>query len=286
MISSLTDAQRAKFPHYIKKWTDVGLCTSPSNRPKAQDGIVWAYKIAGLDAPKIVWCGSPLSQGLTRAICFDKAVWDSVGDSVGDSGYGQHDAGWIGFYDYFLSELGLAEQTQKLIGLTLITENAGWFLPHKNLCWVAERHSVLNRNEQGQLHKDGGEALSYPDGFSIYALNGVRMKKCQVMTLAENITPEEVLSETNADIRRELIRKVGVERMLAKLPHKSMDRVGDYELLSVNLGNGATDARYLKMVNPSISCFHMEGVAPECDTVEKSLNWRNSQWFSTAEVLT
>jgi hypothetical protein len=39
------------------------------------------------------------------------------------------------------------------------------------------------------------------------------------------------------------------------------------------------------MLNPSVGCFHLEGVAPECDTVEKSLNWRNQNWHENAEVL-
>jgi len=107
-----------------------------------------------------------------------------------------------------------------------------------------------------------------------------------VMTPAEKIEPSEVLKEQNADIRRELLRKVGIDRMLAVLPSKKLDKVGDYELLSIDLGNGVTDARYLKMLNPSIGCFHLEGVAPECGTVEKSLNWRNQNRFTNAEILT
>jgi hypothetical protein len=202
------------------------------------------------------------------------------------SGYGQHDSDWISFYDFFAREIGLFEQTKKLAGLTKITENAGWFLPHQKLCWISERHNVLNRNSQGRLHKDGGAALAYPDGFEIYALNGVRVKKCQAMTPAEDITPQEVLSEANADIRRELIRKVGIDRMMAALPHKSLEKRGDYELFSINLGAGATDARYLKMTNPSVGCFHLEGVHPDCNTVEKSLNWRNQNFYENAEVLT
>jgi hypothetical protein len=95
-----------------------------------------------------------------------------------------------------------------------------------------------------------------------------------------------VLAEQHADVRRELIRMVGVERMLAKLPHKRLDKCGDYELFSINLGNGVTDARYLKMSNPSVSAWHIEGVSPECDTIEKSLNWRNNNWHVNADILT
>ena len=75
-IEKLTPAQIARFPEFIEKWTRIGLCTDPANRPEAEKGVEEAYRIAGLSLPKrIVWCGSPMSQGLTRAIVFglDKA---------------------------------------------------------------------------------------------------------------------------------------------------------------------------------------------------------------------
>ena len=117
-------------------------------------------------------------------------------------------------------------------------------------------------------------------------LNGVRMPADYVETPAEKMSPDTVLREKNADVRRELLRKVGIERMLAKLPHKSMDRRGNYELLSVRLSDQVPDARYLRMLNPSIGVWHLEGVDPECKTVGESLNWRNQQWHDDAEVLT
>jgi hypothetical protein len=209
-----------------------------------------------------------------------------VGASVGAGGYGQHDANWIGFYNFFRVVCLLENETQKLNGMTGITESAGWYLPHQKLCWISERHNTLKRNEQGRLHCDGGAAVEYPDGWQIFALNGVRVSQVQAETPGEKMTPESVLAETNVDIRRELIRKVGIERMLAKLPHKEIAIRGNYRLLSVKLSDEVTDARFLKMQNPSVGCFHLEGVAPECDTVEKALNWRNSNWHTDADVLT
>jgi hypothetical protein len=218
------------------------------------------------------------------------SVWDSVGASVrasvGDSVYGQHDVAWLGFYDYFRIVCELDSTTQKLCGMWRVSQNAGWWLPHKYTCWVSERHNVLNRNSQGRLHKDGGAALAYPDGWSIYALNGISMKEFYVMTPAERLDPKTVLSESNVEIRRELIKKIGMERFLAVCPHKVLQKRGDYELLSIPLSDEIKDSRWLKMINPSIGVWHVESVAPECDTVEKSLNWRNQQWFENAEILT
>ena len=83
-IKSLTESQKSLFPKYIEKWTKIGLETNPANRELAKEGIIEAYAQAGLPAPRIVWCSSPLAMGLTRATIYElgKKSAASVGDSV------------------------------------------------------------------------------------------------------------------------------------------------------------------------------------------------------------
>ena len=94
-IEQLMDQQIARFPEFVKRWTDIGLSVAPADRVQAEHGIRLAYESAKLMLPrKIVWCGSPFSQGLTRAVLqsqnlkIGKDVWDSVWDSVRDLGVG------------------------------------------------------------------------------------------------------------------------------------------------------------------------------------------------------
>ena len=244
-INRLTLEQIGRFPEFVDKWTKIGLCTEPADRPTAERAIIEMYRQAGLAPPeKIVWCGSPLSQGLTRAIVLDKriranagasvgdsvwasvrdsvgaSVWDSVGASVGDSVgdsvrasvrasvgasvYGAHDAGWLSFYDYFADAANLTEQTSKLSGLWLLARSAGWALPHERICWVSERHHVLHRDDRGRLHSLAGPAVAYPDGWAIYAVHGVRIPS-HVIDRPEQITVATIDAEANAEIRRVMI---------------------------------------------------------------------------------
>ena len=88
MINSLTKEQTAKFPDYVRDWTNVGLSTDPASRPEAEQGVIESYNAVGLKAPRIVWCTSPMAQGIVRAILLSEksaSVWASVRDSVGDS---------------------------------------------------------------------------------------------------------------------------------------------------------------------------------------------------------
>ena len=255
-IIELTAEQRARFPEFVEKWTKIGLSTEPADRPRAEEAITMMYRAAGLPPPKkIVWCGSPLSQGIVRAIIIDKrpkhpgdsvgasvgaSVWDSVGASVGasvwasvgasvwasvgasvrasvwdsvrdsvwasvwDSVYGAHDASWLAFHNFFHDAIGLEEQTDKLGGPWLLAQSAGWAIPHQNICWVSERHHILERNERGQLHSVSGPAVAYPDGWTIYAVNGVRVPEFVIMR-PQTITTNLIDAETNAEVRRVMI---------------------------------------------------------------------------------
>ena len=90
-INSLTPEQIAKFPAYVQEWTGYGVCTDPADRIRAEAAIAAMYEIAGKKPPRIVWCDSPLSMALTRAVVqklpasVGAIVWDSVVDSVGAS---------------------------------------------------------------------------------------------------------------------------------------------------------------------------------------------------------
>jgi hypothetical protein len=82
-IGTLTPEQIARFDEFRDRWTQIGLCTEPADRPRAEAVIRDMYRQGGLEPPaKIVWCGSPLSQGLTRAIILDQKLMRSIGDSV------------------------------------------------------------------------------------------------------------------------------------------------------------------------------------------------------------
>lgn len=127
--------------------------------------------------------------------------------------YGQHDANWLAFYDYFKEVCGLDRQTQKLSGLWAVAQNAGWFIPHEKTCWVSERHTVVNKDDEGFLHNETGPAVAYPDGWAVYAIHGVRVPEYVVMN-PEQITVQDIDSEENSEIKRVKIERFGIQKYL------------------------------------------------------------------------
>lgn len=216
-IESLTDAQKARMPEYVREWTDIGLCTDPADRYAAGKAILEVYQCAGLKPPSnIVWKESPLallgydvSAEVTEKTSLPKR-------QLSQCIYGQHDAGWLSFYDFMRSELGLKTQTDKLQGLTDLARCAGWALPFENTCYISERHNILRRDNAGRLHCLTGPAVAYPDGFSVYAVRGVRVPSAWIES-RESLDPMLALTEPNLERRAAAATIIGWDKVLSKL---------------------------------------------------------------------
>jgi hypothetical protein len=160
-----------------------------------------------------------------------------------------------------------------------------WWWPYKGLVLVSERHTELHINTEGRLHRDGGPAVCYSDGWSLYALNGVNVPAELALKPAGELAADarKWIAEPNVEVRREYIRKVGIESALHALDPRVLDRSPwgpnpdtVYELLAINLGPDVGEKRALKMLNPSIKVWHVEGVEDDIETVEQAHNWRAS----------
>ena len=119
-------------------------------------------------------------------------------------------------------------------------------------------------------------AIEYPDGWGVWALHGVRVPASLVTTAATDLDARKwIVKQPNAEVRREAVRKIGIERVCQQLGAMVTDRQGEmYELLMLDIGDGRRRP-YLKMRNASIGVWHVEGVHPNCKTVEEALKWRN-----------
>lgn len=265
MITKLTESQKKLFKTYRDKWISIGLKTGPANRRYVESLVPALYKSGGLEAPKdIMWMPSP------------KAALDYI-NKKGYSDYrcyGQHDAGWLSFYAYMYEVLNIKE-VEPLIPLMKLATEVGWFWCYDKLVIFSERPVKLSLNEQGQLHDEFGPAIVYSDGTCGYYINGVRMLDKFFSDCLPKDLPAAVIAETeNVEMRRELVRLIGLDRVYKELGAEVKDKEGNYELITLNIGTEKPEP-YLKMVNPSIKTLHLECVGENCTTVKEALAWRN-----------
>jgi hypothetical protein len=280
MITELSQAQKDAMPKYVEKWINIGLNTK-TDRERATVVIDDVYKEGGLPPPaEKVWCQSP--KGIIDYIAKERNLTTKEAWQQTNFVYGAHDAGWLSFYDYFRVECNL-EVCNKLLPLMQMAECAGWFAPFEGICIMSDNpvecHTILNERGHHILHKDGGPAVRYGDGYAVYSLNGTRVSQHIAETPADVLDPVMIQTEENADVRREIIRKIGIKRTIEKLGAETIDTatIGghDYELVLLSVRD--VKRPYLKMSDPTTSEFYIEGIKPGITTVKGALAWREGE---------
>jgi ribosomal protein L17 len=321
MIDSMTKAQEKKVPVYLNKWLKYGYRTKAVDKKKARKAVDFLYKdILKIPAPKhVVFLDSPMACQLAYNL-LKNTKWDeqlesqleSQLDSQLDSQlrsqldsqlYSQLDsqlesqkleyyANWIttwgwgnyyGFYDFILNEL-LPEKKKDFKLFSQFIElwpELHYYLPFKELVLISDFPKEINLNSEHQLHSFDKPALLYRDTYSLYRSNGIEMKKEYIETPKDKITKEMFLSEENADMRRELIKKIGMPRTIKILDPKVVDKFktkngGEYRLLKINFDK-RRDRTYLQMKCPSTKNDHILGVLDTCETAKEAWCFLNNE---------
>ena len=128
---------------------------------------------------------------------------------------GQQDAYWIAFLD-FGRLIGVRYEEKLNDGLNIwknIAADCHWFYPFLDFCIITDKCTEIHRDERGELHNLSGPALSYTDGWSIYAIHGVRLEGW-IINHPEQITVDKIENEQNTEIRRVMMERFGYDRYI------------------------------------------------------------------------
>lgn len=213
---------------------------------------------------------------------------------------GSFDASVFSFYDYFLSEFGNYDEKEieRNFGITsdILNKYKKWqktceigcIYPLDGVTIVCQKPLHIHLNENNVLHKDGAPALAYSGlgDFKIYTLNGVDVPEWLAMTPAQELDIAQYNDIENADVKAEFVRKVGIERFIEKGKvidtYENYDQEenpwwwkSEYELIDMNfIFESFSYAPYLKMTNQTTGVYHVEGVSPNCQTLEDAIKER------------
>ncbi|MFE7389223.1 DUF6745 domain-containing protein [Streptomyces sp. NPDC057582] len=123
-----------------------------------------------------------------------------------DAVLGQHDAAWLAAFD---------GRGDRLDGLAEVARHAGWWWPYERTVVISERPGTLHRDEAGRLDRGDGPALSYRDGFALYAWRGMPVP-AEFLAELTALTPERIREEENAELRRVMLEFYGYDRYLTE----------------------------------------------------------------------
>jgi hypothetical protein len=141
------------------------------------------------------------------------AILDTAGVYVWQVIYGPNEACQLAVYDFCREVLGLVNETNMLASWFELAQSCGWIMPYEKVCYVSERHCIINQDEGGAIHCEDGPSISYPDGWSIYADHGTILSK-EVVTDPDRFTLEELKDLSPVEVKI-ILKKLGMEKFLS-----------------------------------------------------------------------
>ena len=252
-----TPAELAQIEAARQAWLAVGRSTERADIPRLQAAWAALYRRAKRD-PVFVWVtDGPMSAHAALAIwsraSLDASLRDSLDASLDASlraslgayqwtwWWGAHDAYWVSWYRT-AQALGVPFTSDQDARLTDIEETvrAGlWAWPHEHGVVVCDRPTVCRMEDLAgdgywRLHAPDGPAMAWLDGWQIHAWHGVRVP-ADVIERPETITAKRITAETNQEVRRAMVERIGWDRYLemARAVPVQSDRYGDLYRLTI-----------------------------------------------------
>lgn len=271
MITKLTPEQEAYLVEFRTEWFKIGCDCSPANRPVVETTITEMYRRLNEPLPRFEWYDSPraCAEAVKRLTGDTDAIWRCR--------WGQHESAWVAFYT-FCEAIGgkyTAEQSQ-LLGLWReLAKAANWWWPLDGVCICSEKPMEIHWDDRNRLHHPDKKAVSYRDGWGVYAWHGTRVPEKIIMS-PESYTSKELASQQNVEITRALAEKLGWEKYLAILGTKVIDSWTDpktglsYELHEPKVRHGELQPRFLRkqssVLHDGSQPYYLEAVHPGLTT--------------------
>ena len=162
--------------------------------------------------------------------------------------YGNHEASWLSFYDYFDRAVGLTEIVAPLHNMMDLSMEAGWSIFSKDICFLSERHESVHLDETNRLHNPTGPAFRYADGFEAYFWQGTKVPEDWIMD-KENLTVDKIFAEANAELRRAGCLIIGWDRVFKGIKAELIDDENDPQIGKLYQGTlpDAETCKFLKV---------------------------------------
>lgn len=245
-IDALTKEQEALLTTYRDKWIGIGMSTAPLDLEKAKAAVCMAYRLVGLKEPtRFDVADSPI-HAIKVVQKYDPNLTPSK--IFSEMSYGNHDASWLGFYEYFRDVCKL-EVCNQIDGLINLANHCGWLNMYEDLVVFQHRPVEINMDDQKRIHSDHGPAIQYRDGFAIYAWHGVRIPSEWIEDKA-SLTAQIALMWENIEQRRAACEILGWKNILDALKAKKIDEDDDPmigTLVEVNIPD-IGEERFLKVL--------------------------------------
>jgi len=269
VINKLTPAQENMIPTYVDKWINTGMDCTRIDLDRADAAVRGMYRNVNIPEPKSVYFASGPNEAFE---IYKKLGGSSFNNFMNGIMFGQHEAHWLGFYEFFKNEVGVTG-IEKIDPLIEVAKSCGWIYCGADAAIVIDRPLHVKMDDVNRLHCENGPAIQYGDGFKVYAWHGVRVPSMWIENKA-SLTPEMALTEENMERRRAACEILGWATILERLDSKVIDEDEDPmigTLLEVNIPDVGRE-KFLKVQCGTGRTFALP-VPPEMKTALESNAW-------------
>jgi hypothetical protein len=210
----------------------------------------------------------------------NSAVYSAVGSAV-DSNWSKFLGGqfWVSWHSFLaflrdVCDLQFDNDTwDRERAYADAQTSAGWWWPHKDFVMVCNRPEFIKRDEQGRLHSDHSMSIRFRDGWGLYHWHGVEVT-AQVILKPYELTAKQALAEKNAEVRRVMIERIGMERFLEEAGAECIHNHERGDLFSIDLPNDPEGVlRSVRVVDPSTGRTYFLRVPPDIKRADDAVAW-------------
>jgi hypothetical protein len=222
--TELTPEETKKLAEYREKYIAIGTSTHPMDREKAAEAVKELYRLSGLKEPRIEYADDPVKAQIRANIL--------IGNKPKNFEFlrcyldGQIDASMIGYYKFFIDELGLVVSDQHALdmfhAMEKLVSSCMWVIELNDTAIICDRPRVFMVDENMRLHCDYDSAIEWSTGLRFYFIHGIEVPEKVVMA-PETLTIDEIRHENNVEIRRIMMQRYGWEKYLRVANAKIID---------------------------------------------------------------
>jgi hypothetical protein len=197
-------------------------------------------------------------------------VRDSIEDSAEKSVQAYDNAGKLAYYR-FLHEVF---EKNGVIHLALLNEMVSGYHLGREEAWLVRKPIILERDEAGRFHSDSRMCMQYRDGWGFYAWHGVRASEHIIMH-PEQLTRTDWMAERNAEVRRVIQERLGMERFIEIVGSKQIDAGRRGKLIEIDLGTYEPErvAHYVQVQDSSTERQYYLRVPPSITKADEAIAW-------------
>jgi len=279
-IEKLTQAQIDSMPSFRDKWIGIGRDTGKLDLDVAIAATRLAYESADVTPPRFFMFPkgpteamkflsiaskiklteadfvrlanesvTALTDTIRAALVAEEQTGSVKFEKKWPGFYGQHEAGWLSFYDFFAEHFDISEGSN---GLRELAKNSGWVWMFGDLAIICEKPFRVTVNASGDAHNEKMAAIEYNDGTKVYSFNGVSLPEKWVLE-RDTMDPSEILAETDVDKRAAGIALYGYSRLKHSLSYNIIQ--GDPEtdigaLIEISIPGLTKKGRFLEAMCP------------------------------------